>query len=305
MNTFQLTCFMTVAETLNFARAAERLNITQPAVTHQIRSLEEELEVKLFKRTTRLVELTPSGYLFINDARSILETAVRAKKRFEDPEQQELTEFRIGSQSHTYLMGLPPALRRLRQLHPAVHPRFQTEPIPVLRRLLQEETLDAVMDFKEEEGEKKGVVYRELVKVPVVCLCPIGHCLAEKKTICLDDLGEEKLIFSSPVRSPVAVARLQGELIGKKPLSHIYIANSPETAAILTVAGYGISFLPDLFLPENPALAKLSLEGTVEVSFGVYYRMGDGNPILKDYLKIMAESLESAGLGKMGQETAV
>ena len=68
MNTFQLTCFMTVAETLNFARAAERLNITQPAVTHQIRSLEEELEVKLFKRTTRLVELTPSGYLFINDA---------------------------------------------------------------------------------------------------------------------------------------------------------------------------------------------------------------------------------------------
>ena len=55
MNTFQLTCFMAVAETLNFARAAERLNITQPAVTHQIRSLEEELEVKLFKRTTRLV----------------------------------------------------------------------------------------------------------------------------------------------------------------------------------------------------------------------------------------------------------
>ena len=49
-------------------------------MTHQIRSLEEELEVKLFKRTTRLVELTPSGYLFINDARSILETAVRAKE---------------------------------------------------------------------------------------------------------------------------------------------------------------------------------------------------------------------------------
>ena len=41
------------------------------------------------------------------------------------------------------------------------------------------------------------MVYRELVKVPVVCLCPVGHCLAEKKTICLDDLGEEKLIFSS------------------------------------------------------------------------------------------------------------
>ena len=46
MNTIQLTCFLAVAETLNFARAAEQLNITQPAVTHQIRSLETELNTK-------------------------------------------------------------------------------------------------------------------------------------------------------------------------------------------------------------------------------------------------------------------
>lgn len=49
MNTFQLTCFLTVAETLNFLKAADWLNITQPAITHQIRSLEEELNVKLFR----------------------------------------------------------------------------------------------------------------------------------------------------------------------------------------------------------------------------------------------------------------
>lgn len=47
MNTFQLSCFLAVAENLNFARAAKELNISQPAVTHQIRSLEEELNVKL------------------------------------------------------------------------------------------------------------------------------------------------------------------------------------------------------------------------------------------------------------------
>ncbi len=66
MNTFQLKCFLTVTETLNFARAAQLLNITQPAVTHQIRSLENELNVRLFKRTTRNVELTHEGQLFIN-----------------------------------------------------------------------------------------------------------------------------------------------------------------------------------------------------------------------------------------------
>lgn len=64
MNTFQLTCFLTVAETLSFAKAARQLNITQPAVTHQIRSLEEELNAQLFRRTTRSVEITQEGLIF-------------------------------------------------------------------------------------------------------------------------------------------------------------------------------------------------------------------------------------------------
>ena len=46
MNTFQLRCFLTLAQTLNFARAAQQLSVTQPAVSHQIRALEEELNVK-------------------------------------------------------------------------------------------------------------------------------------------------------------------------------------------------------------------------------------------------------------------
>ena len=58
VNTFQLSCFLQVAETLNFARAAEILHVTQPAVTQQIRSLEKELGVPLFHRTTRSVKLT-------------------------------------------------------------------------------------------------------------------------------------------------------------------------------------------------------------------------------------------------------
>ena len=73
MNTFQLECFLAVAENLNFARAAEQLNITQPAVTHQIRSLEQELNTKLFHRTTRSVSLTSAGILLMDDARQILQ----------------------------------------------------------------------------------------------------------------------------------------------------------------------------------------------------------------------------------------
>ena len=64
MNTFQLSCYLAVANTLSFARAAQQMNISQPAITHQIKTLETELNVKLFRRSTRMVELTPEGQVF-------------------------------------------------------------------------------------------------------------------------------------------------------------------------------------------------------------------------------------------------
>lgn len=60
------------AENLNFARAAEVLNITQSAVSRQIHSLEDELETKLFNRSTRTVSLTPAGISFLDDAKDVL-----------------------------------------------------------------------------------------------------------------------------------------------------------------------------------------------------------------------------------------
>ncbi len=65
MNTQQLETFVQVAEHLNFARAAESLNITQSAVSRQIHSLEDELGIKLLHRTTRTVILTPEGPAFL------------------------------------------------------------------------------------------------------------------------------------------------------------------------------------------------------------------------------------------------
>ena len=81
MNTIQLECFLSVAEHLNFSRASEELKITQPAVSHQIRSLEEELDVRLFRRTSKSVSLTQEGMLFLPDAQLILKTALSARER--------------------------------------------------------------------------------------------------------------------------------------------------------------------------------------------------------------------------------
>ena len=72
MNLRQLEYFVSVAETLSFTRTAEKFFISQTAVTQQIKTLEGNIDVKLFKRTKRHVELTPAGSVFLSEAKAIL-----------------------------------------------------------------------------------------------------------------------------------------------------------------------------------------------------------------------------------------
>ena len=84
MNTTQLECFMSVSNFLNFSRAAEQLGLTQPAVSHQINALEDELGAKLFYRTSKQVRLTQEGHLFSQYAREILSLAGASRARLQE-----------------------------------------------------------------------------------------------------------------------------------------------------------------------------------------------------------------------------
>ena len=110
MNTMQLECFLAVADNLSFARAAEQLHVTQPAITHQINSLENELQAKLVRRTTRIVELTPDGRTFLGYAKNILKATHFAKKRLSEHHQDYIQTFSIGCHNPSELNLISPAL---------------------------------------------------------------------------------------------------------------------------------------------------------------------------------------------------
>src|SRR5579884_3637279 len=116
-----LRYFLAVAESLHFGRAAERLRIAQPSLSHQIRQLESELQTKLFERSKKRVTLTASGELFLEESRLILEHADRAALTARTGKRRETGQVRVGFDYWIDLSKLCEAVRRFDQAYPTVH----------------------------------------------------------------------------------------------------------------------------------------------------------------------------------------
>ena len=183
MNTFQLSCFLAVANTLSFAKAAEKLNISQPAITHQIKSLETELNVQLFRRTTRLVEITPEGQSFLSDAQSMVAIAAQAKLRFQNPEERPVEKLAIGCSSYNQLTLLSDSLKALGALYPNLHPHLVVVPHEQLYALLENGTVDVVFDIHVGENAHGRLTFTELLKSPIVCVCDSSNPLAQQESV--------------------------------------------------------------------------------------------------------------------------
>src|SRR5437763_689538 len=108
-----------VAEELHFGRAAERLNMSQPPLSHQIRLLEEELGVKLFERTKRHVQITEAGIRLVDEARKVLAQVDRAAKVTSRSDKGDLAHLTIGmSWERTVIVE---SLRIFGERYPEVH----------------------------------------------------------------------------------------------------------------------------------------------------------------------------------------
>src|SRR4051812_23178875 len=140
-----LRYFIAVAEELHFRRAAERLHVAQPAISEQIRKLEQELGVLLFNRTQRRVALTPAGVALLEEARQVLRHADLAQQAARTAAQRATTRLRVGYATGALPASVPYALRNLSASTPTVRFDFQTGlAIRQIERLRNRE-LDAVI----------------------------------------------------------------------------------------------------------------------------------------------------------------
>lgn len=287
MNTIQLECFISVAEHLNFSRASEELKITQPAVSHQIRALEDELGVKLFSRTSKSVTLTEEGIMFLPDAQLILKTALSARERL--GRHEHFISFEVGCHNYLELNLLPPVFRRLTEEYPLLRPGIRLVPFPSLLGLVENKQLHAAFGIKEEQN-KSSLFFRELYSAPVACVCSPDYPLAKYETLRKKQL-KGNIIVCSPRQITNSIFSLQNSLLVKLPPEQRYFSESIESAYTLAKAGIGYTLGPDIALSRDPALRYIPITDLPKLSFGVYYRYDNDHPVLKRFLALCSEAL--------------
>ena len=280
MNTIQLECFLAVAEHLNFSRASEVLRITQPAVSHQIQSLEEELDVKLFKRTSKSVSLTQEGIQFLPDAQLILKTALSAKERLGQHEQ--FIPFELGCHNRMELNLLPPLLKKLTEYFPLLRPVIQIVPFPSLMSQVENNQVHAAFGIKEEH-KKSSLYFRELCSAPMACICSPEYPLAQYDSLTEDQLSGS-IIACSPRQIADPIFSIQNSIVAKLRPEQRYFSENMESALTLVKAQIGYTLYPDIIAAREPDLTYIPVTDIPKMSFGVYYRYDDEHPVLRRFL---------------------
>ena len=273
--------------TPEFLRASEELKITQPAVSHQIRALEDELGVKLFSRTSKSVTLTEEGIMFLPDAQLILKTALSARERL--GRHEHFISFEVGCHNYLELNLLPPVFRRLTEEYPLLRPGIRLVPFPSLLGLVENKQLHAAFGIKEEQN-KSSLFFRELYSAPVACVCSPDYPLAKYETLRKKQL-KGNIIVCSPRQITNSIFSLQNSLLVKLPPEQRYFSESIESAYTLAKAGIGYTLGPDIALSRDPALRYIPITDLPKLSFGVYYRYDNDHPVLKRFLALCSEAL--------------
>ena len=192
----QLRYFVTVAEELNFSRAALRLHMSQPPLSHQIKALEDELGVVLLERNRREVKLTPAGRNFLADSRALLDQAQVATQRARQSGLGQAGSLRVGMATSAIDRVLPAFMSGMREHLPLVHVVLTDMSSEEQVRSLAQDRLD--LGFVHARVAAKALARQAVHAEVFAVVLPEDYPLARRSSIELRDLAVEPMVSFSP-----------------------------------------------------------------------------------------------------------
>jgi DNA-binding transcriptional LysR family regulator len=283
-----LRYFVTVAEELNISRASARLRISQPAVSRQLRDLEEELGVELFHRGNSKLQLTDAGEAFLAHARDLLRRSTDAASdmaRFRPKTGGKVTVGYIAP----VLATLTPAMRAFGQRHPDVE--------LVLREItpgdqvtaLRAGYIDVALPGNPCPELAREFEIVELEQIPFEAVLPADHLLALRKRIGLEELKDDSFIGFDEARFPGRndmMCRACQQAGFTPRLVHRVESLSALLAKVAT--GDGVTLAPrEVGQLPHPGAVLVPLKPPFpSASSAAVFRKGEAKPAIVDFLTV-------------------
>jgi DNA-binding transcriptional LysR family regulator len=293
MNLRALQCFVVLTEELNFSRAAERLHVAQPALSQQIRALEERLGAQLVDRSSRPLRLTEAGSYLSTEARHILRSCEQAALGTHDIGMGRRGWLSIGFTRSAMYSVLPPALKIFHRDYPQVELK--------LFEMLTEEQADALHDTRIHIGIGRqapaiaGCTTQPLLRERVmVVLAPEHPCAISAEAVRIGDLADTPLILY-PKHPNAQFSRFVQSLYrdaGVTPLV-AHQAYEIQTAIALVAAGLGVTFVGESVACHGRAdvvYRHLTGPGSSQATtLAARFRTDDRSPHLRAFLACLPD----------------
>lgn len=293
MNLMQLQCFCAVAETSNFTQAAQKLFVTQPAISRLISALEKEVGLQLLKRDTRHVSLTPAGEAFFHSSQRMLEDYTDGISGAKLAARGWAGKLRVGFLRDTFDSDLARLILAYRQRYPNVYVEMKGYNHTQITDAILKGAIDVAASSRL-DVDAEAIQYTRIRKVQDMAILPRDHALATKESLYLSDLQKCDFILmsrSSSVPGHDFLMKAAKEA-GFIPNVVAYAMFVPELLTMVA-SGLGVSVMSGSLAAlagESCAFVPLKLIGPSWKS--VFWRSTNDNPCLVQLIE-MIRTLES------------
>lgn len=291
-----LRYFVGVAEEENVTRAADRLHVSQPALSRQIRDLEDELGFALLERSAKSVRLTQAGRVFLDEAQAVLRRSEEAVAKARQAADGQAPEIHVGYAPSLTVRILPRALRILQKKLPAARIVLHDLSTEEMLVGLRAGDLDAALLVRPTRAMLRGLRFEELAAYPLCLAVPPGHPLSRRRTVALSQAAEEPLIAYCRKDYPEYHTELETLFAtgGLKP--RIVEEHDSASSLIAAVeAGRGAAIVPDcLACMTGPRLKLLPLKpAPPPIAVGAGWT-GKPRPGVEEFLAAVRSAREKA-----------
>lgn len=287
ITTRQIRCALELASTLNYAKAAERLGISQPALSYQITSMEEDLGFRVFDRTDRRTSLTPAGMALCGDLQSIIESLNTAVERAQNISRGYRESISLCIPGRSSMIHLPEIMERFDSTMPSVNLDVMFEYGGSRVNDFVMGRYDIVFAMASEIRGIRGVEFVHLFDSRIFLVTRKDDPLASRDVVSEDDLKERVMMVNGS--SPPELKRLQERIVSG---TDVRTVNCPDvqTGLCNVAAGRSVSLSPGLGNDRTGEFSWTPFETDVVVPCGLAVREGESRESVRKLVDIAVDT---------------